>query len=208
MNHIAMSFFFQLIVGRSCNYFRLQKRDRVVVDDGSQGAWRENIAVHAENFVHAYCFGAKIVDSAVYVFFIDVGNNQVCAFFVQMAAEVVGYVPHALNRYYAARQVVAAIRELGSGFHPAVHAVGSHRRRVAAGAKGWRYACYIISLKVDHIHIGNSRTYVFGCNVAAIQALNVTAKGTEQLFALVFARIADDDRFSAADVQAAFPAFL
>ncbi|MNC51067.1 hypothetical protein D3C75_1003440 [compost metagenome] len=61
---------------------------------------------------------------------------------------------------------------------------------------------------MNDIHVRFSGAHILGCNVAAVQALYVSAKGPEHRLVFVFFGIADNHGFAAAQIEPGYSIFV
>ncbi len=93
------------------------------------------------------------------------------------------------------------MKHVHGGFHAEEHAVGGDGRRVAAAAHGFGKAGDEVGFPGDDFHVVGGGAYVFGCDVAAVQAFHIAAEPPQERLRFIFRGITDDDRLGAAQVQ-------
>jgi hypothetical protein len=69
----------------------------LIVNNAAKRTWGKNIAIDAVNIVRVYRFGAKFFNGALYRFFVNVGDNKLCPFFMKMTALMISDIANPLH---------------------------------------------------------------------------------------------------------------
>ncbi len=96
----------------------------------------------------------------------------------------------------------------GRGFDTDKGAVGRKRRRIATTAVRFHNAGHMLGFLVNKFHVFHRGAHVFSSDVAAIERVDKTAKGTENLFTIGCFRIGQDHRFAGAKIQSGRRRFI
>ncbi len=107
----------------------------------------------------------------------------------------------ALHSVTVPADVVVAIQFLQAGTDALERAIGGDRRRIAAAAMHLMHTDAIVGFLEHEFHVIDINTDIFGGDVAAIERFHEAAQSAKQRFRFIFAWIADDHRFAAAQVQ-------
>ncbi|MPN28634.1 hypothetical protein SDC9_176077 [bioreactor metagenome] len=92
-----MPFFFKLVIGGSGNNTAFKPWNCFVVNDGSQGARREDVALYIIDLVRTYVNSAEFFNNPLGVFGTNVGYNKFRAFILEEFAQGVTDVAQTLD---------------------------------------------------------------------------------------------------------------
>ncbi|MNV62656.1 hypothetical protein D3C71_1552120 [compost metagenome] len=77
-----MARLFELVVGGACDDFRLDERQRLVINDRSERTRRINIASYRSDILRIDRLRSVSLFGPLYRFLVDIGHDQFRAFFL------------------------------------------------------------------------------------------------------------------------------
>src|SRR5674476_1006877 len=191
----------QHVVRRAGNDLALELRDRLVVDDATKRAWREDVGLHTTDLIGRDGARAELRDDLLHTLGVDIGDDELRAGLVQLLGDVVADMARALKRYSLGAEIIRAPPLLRRRLDGAEDAVRRDGRRVAGEL---HEAGDILRLHVHEVHVGRARAHVFRRDVAAAQRLHEAAVRTEDHLAVGRLVVADDDRLAAAEIETGY----
>ncbi len=191
----------ELVVGGAGDDLELEAGQGVVGHDLAERARGEDVRLHVVDRIGRDRLGVKLVHRPAHPLLVDIGDEELDAFRVEVLGEEVAGLAEALDGHLEPRKVVGAVHPLGARLDPVVHAPRGHRRGVAASAQRAGDAGDVGRLMPHPLHVGHARPHVLRGDVATTQAVHEAAEGAEERLALLGPGIPDDDRLAAAQVQ-------
>ena len=191
----------ELVVGGTADDLGLEPVQLLHADGAFHRAGREHVRGDVVDGIGLDRLAAVLGDRALHQHRVQVGHVELGAAFAQQLHQFHADVAKALHGDADLAHFLVAELAVDRGHQRLQRTVGGERGRVAGAAMDLVHAGDIAGLQVDLLHVVDVAADVFGGDVAPAQRLDLAAEGAEQHLALVGARVADDDRLAAADVQ-------
>ncbi|MNW61781.1 hypothetical protein D3C74_398680 [compost metagenome] len=111
----------KLIVGASRYNLRLERLKRIVINRAAQCTWCIDITIHTRDIrgINSCC--AEAIHSLFHRVFMDIRNDQMCTFLIQIFAQMHRHIADTLNRYRLTLQQIGAKCFFGCCLDPSIY---------------------------------------------------------------------------------------